>query len=506
MHLATIFSIDKITIESDRKQHGWRSIIREFALNTSAHGIPGIARSQSIKNRIFWSISFVIFSGITLYFVIQTIREYFQYSTQTSINIVSEWPQNFPAFTICNVARIRYDQFIVTFLNYTNELNVTNTNDTTSFSLLQAKYVNEFFRMKTNQNESLNMYFFPLSSMLIKCIFNNKNCSASDFTSFSSSSYGLCYTLNTKLKNMTNVRKSNEYGGSGKLELSFYVHSHQYVPYIEEDIGMIGMVHDNTQFPMIEFAGRALATGFKHRMTYAKKTISYLRAPYTACNDEIPPIMQAMFNNYPDVEYVYSEDICYDLCTQVYTYYMCGCIDPKQWNARSILLPQTETIIVAPLCNISDTCYTEAAIVLMNSSILLEGYCSYCSQQCSITDFIVKSSMWKAPVDWLMNDIKTFVENSKIPLPTDWSTNWYLHIQSNYLSIELVHESILVENYTQTPSMGSIAVLSDVGGQTGLWIGISFLSLLEVAEMFYRLIRYQYHVIREVIRKYRKKN
>ncbi|CAF4932388.1 unnamed protein product [Rotaria sp. Silwood1] len=437
MRVATVCPINKTTIEPDRKRHEWRSIIQEFALNTSTHGIPGIARSQ-----------------------------------------ISEWPQNFPAFTICNVARIRYDQFIIPFLNYTNELNITNTNDTTSFSLLQAKYVNEFFRL----------------------------CSASDFTSFSSSSYGLCYTFNAKLKNMTDVRKSNEYGGSGKLELSFYVHSHQYVPYTTEDIGMIGMVHDNTQFPMIEFAGRALVTGFKHRMTYAKKTIFYLRAPYTTCNDEIPPTMQAMFDSYPDVEYVYSEDLCYDLCTEVYTYYTCGCIDPKQWNARSILLPQTDTIIVAPLCNISDTCHTQAAIVLMNSSTLLEKYCSYCSQQCSITDFIVKSSMWKAPADWLMNDIKTFVKNSGILLPKDWSTNWHSHIHSNYLSIELVHESILVENYTQIPAMGPVTVLSDVGGQTGLWIGISFLSLLEVAEMFYRLIQYQYYAIQEAIRTCIKRN
>ncbi|CAF4410788.1 unnamed protein product, partial [Adineta steineri] len=34
---------------------------------------------------------------------------------------------------------------------------------------------------------------------------------------------------------------------------------------------------------------------------------------------------------------------------------------------------------------------------------------------------------------------------------------------------------------------------SNVGGQTGLWIGISFLSLMELAEMIYRLIRSQCH-------------
>ena len=234
MPVSTIFPADKPTVKPDRRRYGWQSIIQHFAHNTSAHGIPRIARSQSINNRIFWTVSFLAFSGITLYFVVQTIRTYFQYPTQTSVNVVSEWPQNFPAFTICNVARFRYDTFIMSFLNYTNELNITNTNDTTSFSSFQSNYVDEFIRMKINENQSLDSFFFPLSSMLIKCIFNGQVCSTSDFTSFVSSYYGLCHTFNAKLKNMTHARRSDQYGGDGKLELSFYVHSHQYIPYTGE--------------------------------------------------------------------------------------------------------------------------------------------------------------------------------------------------------------------------------------------------------------------------------
>ncbi len=92
--------------------------------------------------------------------------------------------------------------------------------------------------------------------------------------------------------------------------------------------------------------------------------------------------------------------------------------------------------------------------------------------------------------------VEKFVENSQIPLPIDWSTNWQSHIDSSYLSIDLIHESALVEQYTQTATMTAVDVLSNVGGQTGLWIGVSFLSIMELAEMIYRLIRYQYRVIR----------
>jgi hypothetical protein len=158
-------------------------------------------------------------------------------------------------------------------------------------------------------------------------------------------------------------------------------------------------------------------------------------------------------------------------------------------------------MVLAPLCNISDRCYSEAAHVFLTSPSLLEKFCSYCPQQCSITSFNIKPSIWKAPPTWLMNGIKKFVENSEIPLPADWSTNWRSYIDSSYLSVELIHESTLVENYNQTITMTAVDVLSNVGGQTGLWIGVSFLSIMELAEMFYRLIRFQYRVIRTAHKK-----
>ena len=37
---------------------------------------------------------------------------------------------------------------------------------------------------------------------------------------------------------------------------------------------------------------------------------------------------------------------------------------------------------------------------------------------------------------------------------------------------------------------------SNVVGQTGLWIGISFVSVMEVVEMLYRLLRHECHVLK----------
>ena len=224
-----IYFISKNTVRPRR-----RSIVREFAVTTSAHGIPGIARSRSRYNRLFWIVSFVTFVSITLIFVGREIRNYFEHPTQTSVEMNNERPQYFPAFTICNLAPVRYDRFIRPFINYTNSLNLSQITGPDSFSSDTIRHLLDFFQMKLNRNESLDQFFFPLSSMLIRCVYNGKICSAKDFTSFSLPTFGFCYTFNAKIKGIDHVRYTNENGRAGSLYLRFYVHHHQYVPFIRE--------------------------------------------------------------------------------------------------------------------------------------------------------------------------------------------------------------------------------------------------------------------------------
>ncbi|CAF1316500.1 unnamed protein product [Rotaria sordida] len=134
--LATVFPIDAKALEPDPKFRRRRSIIREFSLNTSTHGIPGIARSQNIHNRIFWIVSTLIFTGIMLFFIVESMKAYFNYPTQTSVSFIVERSQAFPAVSICNFSPIRFDNFIEPFLNFTKSRNLTYTNDTIYFTIL----------------------------------------------------------------------------------------------------------------------------------------------------------------------------------------------------------------------------------------------------------------------------------------------------------------------------------------------------------------------------------
>lgn len=82
----------------------------------------------------------------------------------------------------------------------------------------------------------------------------------------------------------------------------------------------------------------------------------------------------------------------------------------------------------------------------------------------------------------------------------NWSTNWLAEVNKNYVALDVTCQSNTIENFTQEASMGPVELLSNVGGHTGLWIGISFLSLMEFIEMLYRVSRVG---IRHLLRKLR---
>ena len=119
--IATVRPAHGGTAEARANVSRRRSIIREFALNTSTHGIPRIARGRSKHNRLFWTVSLLIFTGVMLYFITTSIQEYLQYPTQTLVSIKEDWEQTFPAVTICNYSPIRSDSFMAPFAAYTND-------------------------------------------------------------------------------------------------------------------------------------------------------------------------------------------------------------------------------------------------------------------------------------------------------------------------------------------------------------------------------------------------
>ena len=139
----------------------------------------------------------------------------------------------------------------------------------------------------------------------------------------------------------------------------------------------------------------------------------------------------------------------------------------------------------------------------MNTISIWTTYCPTCKQECAFTEFIIKPTSVLAPPTYLLKNIKQFVESSQVPLPVNWSTSWISEIARSYVSVEVTYETTRSELYSQQASISAVDVISNVGGNTGLWIGISFLSLMEIAEMIYRLARVQWFKLQTIMQRHK---
>ena len=79
--------------------------------------------------------------------------------------------------------------------------------------------------------------------------------------------------------------------------------------YFHSGAGLVALVHDNIQLPLIESASLKLTPGRAHKLGYKKKTTFLLPAPYTSCSNNVPLPMTMMLDTYYNgADYSYSEN------------------------------------------------------------------------------------------------------------------------------------------------------------------------------------------------------
>ena len=337
--VATIFPVDLEELKGEGRFARRRSIVREFALNTSTHAIPRIASAQTKHNRLFWTVCLLIFTGIMLYFIITSFQEYFKYPTQTLVSLVEDSSQSFAAVTICSFSWIRFDRFMEPFTKYTNERNLTDTNDTSVLTREQLQYIPEFFIDYVNRNQSVREFLYPMEELLIRCTYNSLNCTAADFVQFEASGHGLCHTFNGKADHIRNgsLYSATDNGEDGQLTLQLYSRSQPNVSGSLDGrvflfstrarldalllclgIGFKVVLHDNRELPIIATKAMFMGGGRIYRLGYSKKVHHALGPPYTSCTDHTPPMLQAAFDKISGIDYAHGGYICSLVCYQVY--------------------------------------------------------------------------------------------------------------------------------------------------------------------------------------------
>ncbi|CAF1068437.1 unnamed protein product [Adineta ricciae] len=476
-----------------------RSIVIDYLIATSTHGLRGVGRAYSKSNKIFWIITFTFATGLMFYFVISAILQYFAYPTQTNVEINLDPQMNFPAVTICSGNPNPYKRINASLVDFFYRLYPSNVTFNQSFlnSLQIPLYIDLFNRNKTEELQSIS---FQLTDMMLSCTYNGISCLNAFITSITPS-FGNCYTFNWKTSTpfFTLNNFSSTFVARDGLAMSFYIPRESYFPTTLFDAGLVILLHDNNELPIPEENGLSLTPGLSYYLTYRKSETTFLSAPYTQCTsavaDDLLSLYQTTFINQTASEITaYSESICRELCEQSYTFSQCSCIVPSDFFTRLIYTLDGH-LIAANICSPFGgqlECSFNSKQRFDADSELQTLWCDRCHPQCQHTDFSIDLSSMAAPSTAELEQWRRLLINgtnaSTILVPDDFAQRFDYYFERNYLKVLVACGNKYVTKYSQAAKLSFVDTFSAVGGQTGLWIGLSVLSVIELSELAYRLI------------------
>ena len=86
-----------------------------------------------------------------VYFIVQSLKAYFDHPTQTSVSTDKEYRQSLTAVTICGYSPLRYYRFVESFANYTRTFKLSSQNNLNELTYEQVAHGDQFIHYKVNR-------------------------------------------------------------------------------------------------------------------------------------------------------------------------------------------------------------------------------------------------------------------------------------------------------------------------------------------------------------------
>lgn len=474
------------TSDNLRENKGIISIIKNLLARSSIYAVSQVGKSSSPIHKIIWII--VLFAagfGCSLQ-VWRCLNLYYKYPVVVNLKVYQASKLGFPAVTICNLNRIdsQFESCIHenghVFCEPTNvatesyvpirrvgsPLVVSERQSFTScrskLSGLQPEGKKEYLRFldKYSKVDVKTRYAlgYDCTGIIANCTFKGKNCDCLDFYTFQSLQYGNCFTFNKDGHFEVNP---SAYGNG--LEVVININADQYLP-ISHTLGARLIVHDPADDPHPEECGINISPGYDVTLSLKKTQMTRLRSPYKdLCVDYKPG----------GPPYRESPSSCMQVCMQELYYEGCGCTEPtllKFSNKR-----------LCDISNATELCCLDG--VLQN----LETFGSPCDcpLPCVSPYYNARTSMakWPSRCFFLKNHFKPNSTTSDSDKELERYRNTYAKVNVYYATSEVL-------SYEQTPKFEDSELLSHLGGEFGLWLGLSLYAVFEFVEAAVCLVHY----------------
>ncbi|XP_015682651.1 acid-sensing ion channel 1-like [Protobothrops mucrosquamatus] len=448
---------------------GRPSSLQVFAVSSSLHGVSHIFAYGSLSlRRGLWALFFLGSLALLALVCAERVGYFFRYPHVTKLDEVAVANLTFPAVTLCNLNGFRFSKLsrndlyhagaLLALLDARHEVSGAHLADPETLAALRDKA--NFRGFKAGPFDMAEFYDrtgHDLAEMLWHCSFRGINCSARNF-SVSFTRLGKCYTFNSGAAGDELLTTAK--GGTGNgLELMLNIQQDEYLPVWGDtdetsyEAGVKVQIHSQSEPPSVDQMGFGVAPGFQTFVSCQEQRLFYLPAPWGDC--QAAPAASAFFPNY-------STAACRLDCETRYLAENCNC--------RMVHMPGN-----ANVC--SPEQYKECADPALEFLVEKDNdFCS-CLMPCEAVRYSKELSVVKIPSKASAKYLARKYNRSE------------QYIAENLLVLDIFFEALNYETIEQKKAYEVAGLLGDIGGQMGLFIGASLLTLLEIFDYLYEVLR-----------------
>lgn len=416
----------------------------EHSLSRLKEHIKSFGKVRTIW-RVIW---FSVVLGSTIGCLV-TITDRIKYlisdPLSTTISVTKQPALTFPAVTVCNLNLWRADSFDAALSGLVRQQVYQNN----SSNELNCEDLESLFSNISTYEELTVQARYHVEDLIISCEFATKDCgNLTEVFKPVFTNLGMCYTFNSG-----KVRSPLQSVGAGErhgLRLEVNINQYQYLT--SEDAGVKIAVHSQSEPPLPDDFGIGVPTGNKAFIRIKQRNIEdqthSKKFKHCRSNNDLSTFnfLRGEFNTY-------SETACLVDCQYTSIADDCACI-----GARSFYSPDTAHYSQLPNCTLKSMC-------CIDNDFLSPRNCT-CPVACSSVSY------------------DTSVSYSTYP--TEYVPDYYSSI--DFLIVSVYFETLNVETYTTYHAYSFVSLLSDIGGQSGLFLGLSIISVLEFGDWILKKI------------------
>uniref|UniRef100_G3TRH0 Acid sensing ion channel subunit 1 n=1 Tax=Loxodonta africana TaxID=9785 RepID=G3TRH0_LOXAF len=427
-----------------------------FAKSCTLHGASHVFVEGGLGPRqALWAVAFVLALGAFLCQVGDRVAYYLSYPHVTLLDEVATTELAFPAVTLCNTNAVRLSQLSYPDLLYLAPMLGLDESDDPGVPLAPPgpeAFSGEPFNLHRFYNRSCHR----LEDMLLYCSYCGGPCGPHNF-SVVFTRYGKCYTFNSGRDGRPRLKTMK--GGTGNgLEIMLDIQQDEYLPVWGEtgmsfSSGATWALLGSIVEPEAELRSFSLPPSISVSRPYLSSTLTYLWLSLLGS--------VTLQGNQPSFSITYA---CLFPGDTRYLVENCNC--------RMVHMPGD-----APYCTPEQ--YKECADPALDFLVEKDQEYCVCEMPCNLTRYGKELSMVKIPSKASAKYLaKKFNKSEQ-------------YIGENILVLDIFFEVLNYETIEQKKAYEIAGLLGDIGGQMGLFIGASILTVLELFDYAYEVIKHK---------------